>query len=310
MCKAKYALYVKRNMPECFQVILVECLIIDLIALRRWHKPVDREKDYGIIRLTTGDYPLIGACNAKSIISRSQTGGAGRAGHTQSPPGRCQRSNVSGKRVLRSTGSFAGQIRDVAPASDRGSLRCLHSPSFRFFTCYLLPGRETVQRGRIRGASSEVARSKGCPQALGGADCLCRNSFGRGFDASRTGSGRANQDSFRYFGSPAQYRASTCTAAKKTAQIKTTPPSYIEAAQCYEQLRDQALSQLSTKAGLGLFLHRGMAAWMKVWCNDAFAQEKSARDNPVQRRSFAEPDIVMILAGMTLSCTKGGRDEG
>lgn len=84
----------------------------------------------------------------------------------------------------------------------------------------------------------------------------------------------------------------------------------MEAAQCYEQLRSQALSQLSTRAGLGLFLHQGMAAWMKAWGSYVPAGEQSARDNPVPRRSSVEPDIVMILAGMVLSRTKGGEDDG
>lgn len=297
-------------MPKRISIILFRCYYLNFIGFRLWLKSVDNLKGYGIIMLTTGGHPLFGACNAKSIISRSQAGGAEQAGHTQSPPGRCQRSAVSGKRILRPTGSFAGQIRDVAPVSDRGNLSRLHSSSLRFFTRYFPPDHETVQRGRIRGASSEVARAKRCPQTLGGADCFCGSSHGRGFDASRTGPGRANQDAFRYFGSPAQYRAGACTAAKKTAQVKRTPPSYTEAAQCYEQLRDQALGELSNRAGFGLFLHRGMAAWMKAWCSDAFAREKLGEKNPRQRRSFEKPDIVMILAGMTLSCTKRGKDEG
>jgi len=49
---------------------------------------------------------------------------------------------------------------------------------------------------------------------------------------------------------------------------------------------------------------------MKAWGSYAPAGERSVRDNPVRRRSSVEPDIVMILAGMALSCTKGGEDAG
>ncbi|MBW6487314.1 MAG: hypothetical protein K0B01_14310 [Syntrophobacterales bacterium] len=73
-------------------------------------------------------------------------------------------------------------------------------------------------------------------------------------------------------------------------------------------MRDQALRQHTTGPGLGLFVDRGMAAWIKAWGSYAPAGEKSAKANPVQRRSSMEPDIVMILAGMALSCAKGGKD--
>jgi hypothetical protein len=49
---------------------------------------------------------------------------------------------------------------------------------------------------------------------------------------------------------------------------------------------------------------------MKAWADYAPAGEKAARDHPVQSRASVEPDIVMILAGMALSCTKGGGDAG
>jgi hypothetical protein len=53
-----------------------------------------------------------------------------------------------------------------------------------------------------------------------------------------------------------------------------------------------------------------MAAWIKAWGSYIPLGEKSARDNPVQSRSYMKPDMVMILAGMALSCTKGEEDDG
>jgi hypothetical protein len=55
-----------------------------------------------------------------------------------------------------------------------------------------------------------------------------------------------------------------------------------------------------------------MAAWIKAWGNYTPAGEKSKRDNPARRRPSMEiqADIVMIIAGMTFFCTKGGKDDG
>jgi hypothetical protein len=80
----------------------------------------------------------------------------------------------------------------------------------------------------------------------------------------------------------------------------------------YEELRLQALPQESGGLGRQLFLHRGMAARMKYGSRIAEAK-KSARDKSMQERAFSvrtRTDIVMILAGMALSCAKEGRDGG
>jgi len=89
-----------------------------------------------------------------------------------------------------------------------------------------------------------------------------------------------------------------------------SPPSSGDVAERYEQLRDQAMSRLSNGFGLGLFVDRGMAAWIKAWGSYTPAGERSARDNTAQKRYSMEPDVVMILAGMVFSCTKGGEDGG
>jgi hypothetical protein len=80
----------------------------------------------------------------------------------------------------------------------------------------------------------------------------------------------------------------------------------------YEELRLQALPQELGGLGRQLFLHLGMAAWMKYGSRIAEAK-KSARDKSMQERAFSvstRTDIVMILAGMALSCAKEGRDGG
>jgi len=80
---------------------------------------------------------------------------------------------------------------------------------------------------------------------------------------------------------------------------------YGAAAERYEQLRSQALHQQATGSGLGLFVQRGMAAWITVWGGCVPLKEMPAKDNTTQNRSSLVPDAVIILAGMALSCVKG-----
>jgi hypothetical protein len=49
-----------------------------------------------------------------------------------------------------------------------------------------------------------------------------------------------------------------------------------------------------------------MAAWIKVWGGYVSAGELPARADTTQSQSSLGPDIIMILAGMAISCVKGG----
>jgi hypothetical protein len=80
---------------------------------------------------------------------------------------------------------------------------------------------------------------------------------------------------------------------------------YGAAAERYEQLRSQALHQQATGIGLGLFVQRGMAAWITVWGGYVPSKEMATRDNTTPSRSSFVPDAVIILASMALSCVKG-----
>lgn len=79
----------------------------------------------------------------------------------------------------------------------------------------------------------------------------------------------------------------------------------------YERLRDQSLRQLSIKSELGLFVSRGMAAWMKAWGSYVPAGKKLDKNNTARRQSSMkiQDDIVMILAGMALCFTERGKDD-
>ena len=66
------------------------------------------------------------------------------------------------------------------------------------------------------------------------------------------------------------------------------------------------MHRLATGPGLGLFVQQGMAAWIRAWGGYEPAVEVPAGDNTTQYRSSLAPDVVMILAGMALSCVKEG----
>jgi len=273
------------------------------------HKVVDNENKNDIIYLTLNPYHSIGAHDAGSIFCRSQGRSATRTGIAQFPPGRCQGLVVPGKRVFRSAGSRSGQIRDAAPLSIRRSIGCLSISNFRLFTRYLLPDLEAIQGKWNSRPLTKAAWAKRCSQTFAGVGCLYGESPGRRSKSSPSDACRAHQDPLQYLGSSAQYRKGPCTASKKTARIETHYPCKEEVAQRYEHLRGQAIRHLPQRAELGLFVHRGMAAWIKTWCSHATAPIKPIAGNFARDRASFKPDIVMIIAGMVLSCTKGAQND-
>ena len=314
MCKLNFAVNVKRNMPGWIEDILVTYRwyrhIRLLFSLKQCQKYVDMEEMYDIIDFTIDDLSYLGAYDAKSIVFRSKTGNPARAGHAQSPSGRCQRFPVSGKRVFRSARYCTGQIRDAASSSNGRIGGCLCGSSLRLFPRYLLSGPKAVQRGRNRWTSSEATWAQKCSQAVRGSHCFCGNSYGGRFNASSSISCRTHQDSLRYLSTPTQYRARSFAAAKKTTQIaaRALVPCCGELTKRYEQLRGQVLdgNQMPGSYGLGIFLHRGMASWIKAWGSIGPAAEKSTSGHLPQRQSCVavRADIVMVLASMALSCAK------
>jgi hypothetical protein len=309
MCKVKYAVCVKKNMPlklNCGMSTTHKSIFMMIVM---WHNTVDNIKNIGKINLTFNRYHSVGAHDAKVIFCRSQSEGVARTRNTKFPSGGCPRSVVSRKRVFRSTRSCTGQIRDAASLSIRGYIGCLRSSVIRLFTGHFLPGIEAIQRKWNSRSFAKVAGAKRCPQAFAGTDSLHGKGAGPRSRSSARDACRAHQDPLQHLGSSTQYRKGTCPASKKTTQIKTLYPCNGEVARRYEHLRCQAIKRVPPKAELGLFVHRGMAVWIKTWASDTPARVKPIAGVPVRCRSFSEPDIVMIIAGMVLSCTKGVEDD-
>ena len=86
-------------------------------------------------------------------------------------------------------------------------------------------------------------------------------------------------------------------------------PCSDEVARRYESLRHQAVGHLAPRAELGLFVQRGMAAWINTWGRYTPALLKPIAANPIQGGFSIEADIVMIIAGMALSCITGVEDD-
>jgi hypothetical protein len=80
----------------------------------------------------------------------------------------------------------------------------------------------------------------------------------------------------------------------------------------YEELRAQATGDNSsplTPGGLALFLHSGMAAWMRAWSSSTPLSPSRGRDGLAEQRATAtgpRSEVVAVVAGMVLSALKGG----
>jgi hypothetical protein len=80
----------------------------------------------------------------------------------------------------------------------------------------------------------------------------------------------------------------------------------------YEVLRSQSLGYLPRRAERELFMHRGMAVWIKAWRNYTPPGDNPTTGGPVAGQSSVQTrkDIIMILAGMLAVCGKEqDRDE-
>ncbi len=306
MCKVKYADNVNTIMPEYACECCKAFALYHNKFLTLGYKNVDKWRIVDIIVFTDTAKNFLRDSDVEIILLRPQGQSAGRAGYSQPPSGRRQGFPVSGKRIFRSTGSLAGQVRDAASASNRGLAGHFCRPGLRLFTCYLLPDSKEVRRGRAWRTFPQAARTEICPQTLRGANCLCRISFSRRSDASTSCPSRVHQSSFRYLCPPAQHRASPGATTKKTPKFEIAWKNYRTAVERYEQLRSQALDRLATGPGLGLFVQQGMSAWIRAWGGYEPAVEVPAGGNTRQYRSSLAPDVVMILAGMALSCVKEG----
>lgn len=82
----------------------------------------------------------------------------------------------------------------------------------------------------------------------------------------------------------------------------------------YEELRRAALdkSHVSNSPGMAILLHHGMAAWSRNLKKAELVNESSGRENqPASGSSLeARSEIVTMIAGMILDCTKGEQGNG
>jgi hypothetical protein len=77
----------------------------------------------------------------------------------------------------------------------------------------------------------------------------------------------------------------------------------------YEELRREVLTHEagnSSGLGLGLFIRRGMAAWVRSWshCSQQGQPASRAESSPILAGNF-RGEVARVLAGMVLGCSRG-----
>ena len=72
----------------------------------------------------------------------------------------------------------------------------------------------------------------------------------------------------------------------------------------YEELRRQAKGELGNRAGMVVFLHQGMKAWMAAWSKWTTSEVTEPSANRVDSENVLplkiRDEITLILAGMAL----------
>src|SRR3974377_929019 len=151
MCKANYAVYVKRTTPV--QLVGINADVAndgesnDNNHRPWWCERLDILAMYGVIIFTDAD--------AQNI--RSQDSGPSSDRYAQPAiPGR-PRCTVPGKGILRCSRSGSGQVRNVASCQHGGAFNQPGGNFFRFLSFLLLPNPNSIRSGRGGRAGSPKA---------------------------------------------------------------------------------------------------------------------------------------------------------
>lgn len=148
-----------------------------------------------------------------------------RTGNTQPTPSLRNRPAVCIQRVLRPTGSGAGEIRDATVRSDGWALGYRGGKGIRIFKTLLLPGPGGLRRGRIGRPRTAEARAQNISQAhRRGHGLPTRVEAKRPIDSS-DGTRQSCQGTLRYHGASSNGRARTGPRQKKTLSVLTSHAS-------------------------------------------------------------------------------------
>lgn len=267
------------------------------------------DRHWYIIDFTVGKV-LGGALAWQRPRRRKQTRRSAATGHSEPTPARCEAPPVSGQRVLRSSRSRSGQVRNVARGRRGRQFGKSIGNGLRFLAAFVLPSASCFRTGRTIRFDPAEARTAWRPQADAGSNGICGRDSGSQSIIGNRGVGPANRGAIRLASTSAKYRAQV--KPKKTAVMQcvlySRPVGNADMVTRYEELRRQALTPKSWGGGtqgLALFLRQGMKGWMDAWsrCHivepaKALIDSRSAEE-VVPRNLHAE--VVTILAAMALS---------
>lgn len=289
----------------------------------------------GIIRLT---HDRVGGSIGKGpTIPKTRTP---RQGWRPAPsPARRYRCALQGQCLLRPRRSCPGQVRDAAASPSRfhAGLEC--GDGFWPLAPGVLSSARSVHRKRRARSLAPQTWATRCPQAhrrytrVLGAD-TCKGSH-IAPDRSRRIGAREIQRAY----SPAQYRTEPGSfygaVGKKTADVSASPglesaSDYVSRCEgAYEALRNaicSGLGAVSSGRQLAIFVHEGMAAWLRIvgeLLRAPVANEETTSGVTLTARSQLPPvfssndsmaglmppryhaEAASLLAGMALATRKG-----
>lgn len=301
------------------------------LPLRRHLKPFVPKTSIRLTSLTLKGLTFwsINVCinidrNGAATSRKSQGGGPARSRRSPSPSAEGGRPSLHRRaRLLRSSRSRAGQVRNGAPPPRRGASGQLGGRSVRLQPTSILCRRSGFPGARHSRAAAASARPSAQSQVHRGSSRLRRALARRsGCPRTRTRGGGGATSLWSYGSSPLS-GPSFGPAQKKT---RAHPPLELTTSRTdgrylfeqYEALRREALRQDWRERGHGmaLFVTRGMSAWVAaVAALEPAAPEPPhcvGEDTPQSRRPMValsiRAELTAVLAGMVLAYC-GGREE-
>jgi hypothetical protein len=310
MCKPDYATICKVNYAMHIFIVFNNSLnsaIIVIFNMAFFIKILDKQIYSGIISLTV---------NSKGKIyektKRPKIRGATKTGVFKSSSRAGQKRAIPTKRLFRSPGLAAGQIRNASSGNGRTTAYRSGRASVRFFPAIVLPGFGQFQTKRAAGSNTQQAwPSQGTQVERTGSKIHPRAKSPR-CNGNFRQTGPTDKRQVRSAGAQAKYSTGCYAQEKKIAlKKKSVQQAVLNGAtdplcEHYEQLRGYMLEVSDMPGqvyGLGVMLQKGMRAWIEATCEHS--QVKAAYGNVDSHEvagmlSSVQTELARMLAGIVL----------
>ena len=316
MCKPNYATIRKVNYAMCIFISFSDSpnyAIIVIFNMAFFIKMLDKLIYNGIIRLTLNPRGKI-----YEKTKRSQIRGAAKTGVFKSSRRTGHKRAIPTKRLFRSPGPAAGQIRNASSGTGRTTAYRTDRPSVRLFPAIVLPGSDQFQTKRAAGSNTQQAwPSQGTQVERTGCKIHRRAKSPRGGGNFRQ-TGPTDKRQVRSGGAQAKYPTG-CYAQEKKIALKMKPVQQVvlngatdPLCEHYEQLRGYVLEASDMPGqvyGLGVLLQKGMRAWIEATCEHC---QVKAADGHVDSHqaggmlSSVQTELAGMLAGIVLNHNQRG----